>query len=62
MNGPAGVLAEGGMGFGMVEIELMETKVFELVDGEAQFPRDVVPPDGESIVVFRDEGHGEVIK
>ena len=62
MNGATGFLAEGGMSFGVVEIKLMEAKVFELVDSEAQFPRDVVPPDGESIVMFRDEGHGEVVK
>ena len=46
----------------MVKIKAMETKVFELIEGEAQFPRNVCPLDGEGIVVWSNEGHGVVVK
>ena len=46
----------------MVEGEFVEMEVFELVFGEAQFPRDVIWADGESVVVFDDKGHREVVK
>ena len=45
MDGAAELLAEEGMGFGMVELELMEAKVFELVLGEAQFPGNISPAE-----------------
>ena len=62
MDGAAGLLAKGGMGFGVVEVEVMEAKVFELVLGEAQFPRNVGPAERKGIVVLWNEGHGEVAK
>ena len=62
MDGAAGLLAEGGMGVGMVEVEVMEVKVFELVLGETQFPGNISPVDREGIVVFDNEGHGVVVK
>ena len=62
MDGAARPSAEGRVGVGVIEGEFMEAKIFELVLGEAQLPRDVCPADGEGIVVFDDEGHGEVVK
>ena len=56
------LLAEVGMGLGMVEVEVVMSEVFKLVSGEAQFPRDVTPADGEGVVMFDDEGHGIVTK
>ena len=56
------LLAEGGMGVGVVKVEVMEAKVFELVLGKAQFPGNISPADREGIVVFDDEGHGAVVK
>ena len=53
MDGAAGLLAEEGMGFGMVEVELMEAKVLELVFGEAQFPGNINPADRKGIVMLR---------
>ena len=41
VDGAAGLLTEAGVGFGMVEVEAMKPKVFELVFGEAQFPGNV---------------------
>ena len=46
----------------MFKGELVETKVFELVLGEAQFPGDVTPAEGKGVVMFDDERHGEVVK
>ena len=54
--------AEGRMGMGVFEGELVEAKVFELVFSEAQLPGDVGRADGEGIVVFDDERHGEMVK
>ena len=62
MDGAARFLAEAGVGFGMVKVEIMEMKEFELVEGETQFPRDVCPPDREGIVMWLSEGHGVVVK
>ena len=53
---------EERMSVGMVEGEFVEVKVFELVYGKAQFPRDVVWVDREGVVMLDDEGHGEVVK
>ena len=58
----AGLLAEAGVGFGMVEVKVAEAEEFELVYSEAQFPRDITPPDGEGVVVWLNEGHGIVVK
>ena len=46
----------------MVKVEVVTSEVVELVFGEAQFPGDITPADGESVVVFYDEGHGMVTK
>ena len=46
----------------MIEVKLVMSEVVELIFGETQFPRDVVPVDGEGIVVFDDEGHGTMVK
>ena len=62
MNGAAGLLAKAGVGFGVVEVKVVEAEVFELILGEAQFPGNVNPPDGEGIVVSWGEGHGVVVK
>ena len=62
MDGTAGFLAEAGVGFCVVKIKMVTSKVFELIFGEAQFPGDVTPADGKGIVVFDDEGHGMVVK
>ena len=62
MDGAAGFLAEASMGFGMIEVELMKSEELKLVDSEAQFPRDICPPDGEGIVVCWSEGHGIMVK
>ena len=51
MNGAAGLLAKAGVGFGMVEVKVVEAEVFELVLGEIQFPGNVNPPDGEGVVM-----------
>ena len=61
VNGAAGLLTEAGVGFGMVEVKLMEAEISELVYGEAQFPGDVCPPDGEGVIMFWGEGHGMVV-
>ena len=37
----AGLLAEAGVGFSMIKVEAMKSKVFELVFGKAQFPGNV---------------------
>ena len=62
MDGAAGLLAEVGMGLCMVEVKMIVSEEVELIFGEAQFPGDITPADGESIVMFDDEGHGTVTK
>ena len=62
MDGAAELLAEAGVDFCMVDVKMVASKVVELIFGEAQFPGDVVPADGEGVVVFDDEGHGVVVK
>ena len=62
MDGAAQLFAKAGVDFGVVKVEIMETKEFELIEGEAQFPGNVSPPDGEGIVMFWGEGHGIVVK
>ena len=62
MDGAPTFFTEGRVGMSMVEGEFVEMEVFELVFGEAQFPRDVIWADGESVVVFDDKGHREVVK
>ena len=47
----AGLLTKAGVDFGMVEVEFMESEVFELIDSEAQFPGNVCPADGEGVVM-----------
>ena len=62
MDGAASLLVKAGVGFCMIEVKLVMSEVVELIFGETQFPRDVVPVDGEGIVVFDDEGHGTMVK
>ena len=62
MDGAAELLAEAGVGLCMVEVKMVMSEEGELIFGKAQFPRDVTPMDGESVVVFDDEGHGIVTK
>ena len=62
VDGAARVLAEARVGFCMVKIEVVVSKVSELILGETQFPGEVAPVEGESVVVFWDEGHGVVVK
>ena len=62
MNGAIGIFAEVGVGFGVVNVELMEVKVLELVFGEAQFPGNVSSIDRKGVIMFWGEGHGEVVK
>ena len=62
MDGAAKLLAETGVGPSMVEVEVIASEVVKLVFGEAQFPGNITPVDGEGVVVFDDEGHGMVIK
>ena len=60
VDGAAGFLAEASVGFGVVEV--VKLKVFELLLGEAQFPGNINPLDGEGVVVCSNEGHGVVVK
>ena len=46
----------------MVEVEIITLEIFKLIEGKAQGPRDVCPPDGEDIVVCWGEGHGVMVK
>ena len=62
MDRAARLLAKAGVGFGVVEIEASEMKELELIEGEAQFPRDIRPPDREGVVMLPNEGHGIVVK
>ena len=62
VDGTPKLFAEGRMGVGVVKGEFIEMEVFELVLGEAKFPRDVVWADGEGVVMLDDEGHREVVK
>ena len=62
VDGAARLLAEAGVSFGVVKVEVTESKIFELVFGEAQFPGNICPPDGKGIVVFWSEGHGVMVK
>ena len=62
MDGATELLAEAGMSFCMVKVKMVAPEEVKLIFGEAQFPGDITPVDGESIVVFDDEGHGTVTK
>ena len=62
VDGAARLLAKAGVGFCVVEVEMVTSKVVELVLGEPQFPGNIAPADGEGVVVFDDEGHGIVVK
>ena len=46
----------------MVEVETSEVKELELIEGKAQFPRDIRPLDREGVVVWLNEGHGVMVK
>ena len=62
MDGAARLFTETGVGFCVVKVEVVMSEVVELVFGEAQFPGDVAPADGEGVVIFWDEGHGVMVK
>ena len=62
VDGAARPFTKGRVSVGVIEGEFVEAEILELVHSEAQFPRDVSWADGEGIVVFDDEGHGEVVK
>ena len=62
VDGAAGFLAEARVGLGVVKVKVVEVEELELIYGEAQFPRDITPPDGEGVVVWLNEGHGIVVK
>ena len=62
MDGAARLFTEGGVSMSVFKGKFVEAKVLELVLGEAQLPGDVGPADGEGVIVFDDEGHGEVVK
>ena len=62
VDGAARVLAEARVSFRMVEVEVVVSKVSELILGETQFPGEVAPAEGEGIVVFWGERHGIVVK
>ena len=62
MDGATELLAEAGVSFCMVEVKMIAFEEVELIFGEAQFPGDITPVDGESVIVFDDEGHGVVAK
>ena len=46
MDGTAGFLTEAGVDSSMVKVKVVVVEEAELVNGEAQFPRDVGPVDG----------------
>ena len=62
MNGATGLLAEAGVSFGVDEVKMVASKIFKLVLGKAQFPGNICPPDGESVVISWGERHGIVVK
>ena len=62
VDGAARVLAEARVSFRMVEVEVVVSKVSELILGETQFPGEVAPVEGEGVVMFWDERHGIVVK
>ena len=62
VDGATELLAEAGVSFCMVEVEMIASEEVELIFGETQFPGDITPADGESVVMFDDEGHGTVTK
>ena len=62
MDGATELLTEAGVSFCMVKVKMVASEEVKLIFGEAQFPGDVTPTDGESIVMFDDEGHGTVTK
>ena len=62
VDGAARVLAEARVGFCVVEVEVVASKVSELILGETQFPGEVTPAEGEGVVVFWDERHGIIVK
>ena len=41
--------AEVGMGVGVVQVEFVMAEKVELVDGEAEFPRDISPMEGRRV-------------
>ena len=69
MDGTTSFLAEAGVDSGVVKVEMVVVEEVELVNGEAQFPRDVGPVDGgfnvlRDFLLFSSSGvrHGAVFK
>ena len=62
VDGAARFLTEARVGFCMVEVQVVVSKIIELVLSEAQLPGDVAPMDGKGVVMFWDKGHGIVVK
>ena len=62
VDGAAWFLTEAGVGFSVVKVKIVKLKVLELVFGEAQFPGNVCPPDGEGIVMCWNERHSVMVK
>ena len=62
MDGATELLTEASVGLCMIEVEMVASEEVKLIFGEAQFPGNVTPADGESVVVLDDEGHREVVK
>ena len=62
VDGATELLAEAGMGLCMVKVKMVASEEVELIFGEAQFPGDIIPVDGESVVMLDDEGHGIMTK
>ena len=65
----AGFLTEAGMDSSVVKVEMIVVEEAELVNSEAQFPRDVSPVDGgfsvlRGFLLFSSSGvrHGAVFK
>ena len=56
VDGAAGFLAKASVGFGVVKVEVVKAKVFELVFGEAQLPGNINPPDGGALLCGQMKG------
>ena len=69
MDRTAGFLTEAGVDSSVVKVEVVVVEEAELVNGEAQFPRDVGPVDGGfnvlwDFLLFSSSGvrHGAIFK
>ena len=69
MDRTAGFLTKAGVNSSVVKVEVVAVEEADLVNGEAQFPRDVGPVDGgfnvlQGFLLFLSSGvrHGVVFK